>query len=360
MQTFAATFAATFATLYQISYTRPGVMSRATITDIARELGRSASTVSRALRDHPDISQATKKQVKEAAERLDYFPDSLAQGFKKQRTNTIGIMVPEIQHHFFSSAISGIEELTYTSGFTIMVCQSNEAYEREKLNLRALVSNRVAGLLVSLSQSTTDVSHFEILKKRNIPVVFFDRTHKDITGSQVVVDDYQGAYELVTHLIDRGYKRIAHIAGPDNILIGKERERGYRDALANHGMHVDESLIVRGGYRKRDGSLGVEILLNLPVRPDAIFAVNDPVALGAFIILKEKQIRIPEDIALAGFSNNPLSSLIEPSLTTVDQASYDIGRNAAKLLLEQIEKGSENVPPVIQVEKTKLIIRKST
>lgn len=335
-------------------------MSRATITDIARELGKSPSTVSRALRDHPDISQTTKKQVKEAAERLEYFPDTLAQGFKKQRTNTIGIIVPEIQHHFFSSAISGIEEITYNSGFTIMVCQSNEDYDREKLNLRALVSNRVAGLLVSLSQSTADVSHFEILKKRNIPVVFFDRSHKDITASQVIVDDYQGAYDLVTHLIHRGYKRIAHIAGPDNILIGKERERGYRAAHRDHGLKVDESLIVRGGYRKRDGSMGVKKLLTLPTPPDAIFAVNDPVALGAFIVLKKKQIRIPEDIALAGFSNNPLSSLIDPPLTTVDQASYVIGRNAAKLLLEQIEKGIENVSPVIQVEKTRLIIREST
>ena len=335
-------------------------MSRATLSDIARELGRSTSTVSRALSDHPDISTSTKEKVREVAERLEYFPDTLAQGFKKQRTTTIGIIVPEIQHHFFSSAISGIEELTYNAGFTIMVCQSNEDCEREKVNLHALVSNRIAGLLVSLSQTTSDVSHFDILKKRKIPVVFFDRTHLDINATQVVVDDYQGAYELVCHLVQRGYKRIAHIAGPENIMIGRERERGFREALTDHGLAVDNKLIVRGGYRRRDGSLGVQKLLDLAPAPDAIFAVNDPVALGAFIVLKEKGIRIPEDIALAGFSNNPLSSLIDPSLTTVDQFSYDIGRSAAKLLLEQIERGCENVSPVIQVMKTKLIIRKST
>ena len=335
-------------------------MSRATITDIARELGLSASTVSRALRDHPDISEATKTNVKEVAARLDYFPDSIAQGFKKQRTSTIGIIVPEIQHHFFSSAISGIEDLAYNAGFTIMVCQSNEDYEREKLNLRAMVSNRVAGLLVSLSQSTMDVSHFDVLKKRKIPVVFFDRTHEDLRGSQVKVDDHDGAYQLVSHLIDRGYKRIAHIAGPSNILIGRERERGYRDALTDHGLTIDESLIVRGGYRNSDGTLGAEKLLALPKRPDAIFCVNDPVALGAFMVIRQQGLRIPNDIALAGFSNNPVSALIEPPLTTVDQMSYEIGKSAAALLLEKIEKGVDNVSPVILVKKTKLIIRKST
>lgn len=335
-------------------------MSRATITDIAKELGISASTVSRALRDHPDISKATRAKVRETAERLDYFPDSIAQGFKKQRTKTIGVIVPEIEHHFFSAAINGIEELAYDAGYTLMVCQSNEDCEREKLNLRALVSNRVAGLLVSLSQSTTDISHFDILKKRNIPVVFFDRTHKDITDSQVIVDDYDGAYELVTHLIQRGYKRIAHIAGPSNILIGGERERGYRDALTDNGMKVDEMFIVRGGYRKRDGTKGVQKLLELEALPDAIFAVNDPVAIGAFVVLKERGIRIPDNIALAGFSNNPISALIDPPLTTVDQASSRIGRSAVKLLLDQIDKGGREAPPVVKVEKTRLIVRSST
>ena len=335
-------------------------MSRATITDIAKETGLSPSTVSRALRDHPDISDATKKKVKEAAERLDYYPDNIAQGFKMQRTSIIGIIVPEIQHHFFSSAISGIEELAYKAGFTIMVCQSNEDCEREKLNLRAMVSNRVAGVLVSLSQTTTDVSHFDILKKLRIPVVFFDRTHERLGGSQVKVDDFQGAYQLVCHLIERGYHRIAHIAGPSNILIGYEREKGYREALRQHGIEADDRLIVRGGYRNQDGITGARQLLALPDRPDAIFCVNDPVALGAFTVIREMGLRIPKDVALAGFSNNPISSLIEPPLTTVDQMSYEIGKSAVTLLLEQIEKGVDKIAPVVLVKPTQLIIRKST
>lgn len=335
-------------------------MSRATITDIAKELGISASTVSRALRDHPDTSLATREKVKATADKLDYFPDSLAQGFKKQRTSTIGIIVPEIQHHFFSSAISGIEEIAYEAGFTIMVCQSAENYEREKLNLRAMISNRVAGLLVSLSQTTENIEHFDVLFKRKIPVVFFDRTHEDLKASKVIVDDYDGSYQMVNHLIQKGYKRIAHIAGPSNVLIGKHREQGYRDALIDHGLPIEEDLIIRGGYRKRDGSRGIKKLLELKILPDAVFCVNDPVAIGAFTVLRQKKIRIPEDVALAGFSNNPLSSLIDPPLTTVDQASYEIGKTAVKILLKQIEKGVDKVKPETIIKKTSLIVRKST
>jgi LacI family transcriptional regulator len=335
-------------------------MARATITDIAAELKISPSTVSRALRNHPDISESTKDKVRAAAERLDYFPDTLAQGLKAQRTSTIGIIVPEIQHHYFSSAISGIEDITYKAGFTIMVCQSNEDYEREKLNLRAMVSNRVAGLLISIAQNTKDVSHFDVLKRRKIPVVFFDRSHDDITDTQVVVDDYKGAYELVCHLINRGYRRIAHIGGPDNISIGRQRRQGYMDALRDHGISFDPELLVEGGFGQKDGTTGITKLLQLLTRPDAVFAVNDPVALGTFIVLKEKGIDIPGEIALAGFSNNPLSSVIEPTLTTVDQGAYTIGRTAAELLLEQIRQGHRSEEPITMVQKTKLIVRNST
>lgn len=335
-------------------------MARATITDIAAELKISPSTVSRALRNHPDISKATKIKVRAAAERLDYFPDTLAQGLKAQRTSTIGIIVPEIQHHYFSSAISGIEDATYTAGFTIMVCQSNEDHEREKLNLRAMVSNRVAGLLVSIAQSTKDVSHFEVLRRRKIPVVFFDRSHDDITDTQVVVDDYNGAYELVTHLIKRGYRRIAHIGGPDNISIGRQRKNGYLDALKDHNIPTDPALLVEGGFGQEDGTTGIAKLLKLPKRPDAVFAVNDPVALGAFIILKEKGIKIPSEMALAGFSNNPLSAVIEPTLTTVDQGAYNIGNTAAELLLGKINQTGGGQIPLTTVQKTKLIVRNST
>jgi DNA-binding LacI/PurR family transcriptional regulator len=335
-------------------------MSRVTIKDIARELSISPSTVSRALRNHPDISRETKKRVKSTAKRLDYFPDSLAQGLKGRRTNTIGIIVPEIKHHFFSSAISGIEEVTYKSDFTIMVCQSNENYKRERLNLKALVSNQIAGLLVSISQTTTDVSHFDILKKRGIPVVFFDRINENITESKVIVDDYEGAYKAVSHLIERGYKRIAHIAGPDSISIGRNRFDGYKNALTDNGRSFEEQLVIRGGFKQQDGIDAMKKLLNTKPRPDAVFAVNDPVAIGAFSIIKENNIKIPSQIALVGFSNNPISALIDPALTTVEQSSYEIGKTAATLLLKQIKDGSKSIKSVTKILKTMLIIRKSS
>ncbi len=335
-------------------------MSRITIKDIAKKLSVSPSTVSRALRDHPDISKETKQLIARTAEELDYFPDSLAQGLKSRRTNTIGLIVPEIKHHFFSSAISGIEDVTYNSGFTILVCQSNEDVEREKINLKALVSNRIAGLLVSISQTTTDITHFDILKKRGIPVVFFDRTLENMPGSRVVVDDCNGAYNAVTHLIRNGYKRIAHIAGPENISIGKQRFEGYRQALADHNMPCLEERVIRGGFRQADGEAAADRLIRMETPPDAVFAVNDPVAIGAFIRLKKHKIDIPGEMALVGFSNNPVSSLIDPPLTTVEQPSYEIGRDAARLLLKQIKQEGPRKPDIEHILKTKLIIRQSS
>lgn len=335
-------------------------MSRVTIKDIAKKLAISPSTVSRALRDHPDISKDTKALVSRIADQLDYFPDSLAQGLKSRKTNTIGLIVPEIKHHFFSSAISGIEDIAYTAGYTILVCQSNEDVEREKTNLKALVSNRIAGLLVSISQTTQNMDHFQILKKRGIPVVFFDRTLKGMPGCKVVVDDCQGAYKAVTHLIEKGYRRIAHIAGPENISIGQDRFDGYCKALADHKVRFDETLVVRTGFRQADGSAAIDRILNLRPKPDAIFAVNDPVAIGAFIRLKEKKIKIPQDMALVGFSNNPISALIDPPLTTVAQPSYEIGQAAAKLLLEQISHGGKPEHHSEHILKTRLIVRESS
>ena len=335
-------------------------MSRATIKDIAAKLSVSASTVSRALRNHPDISAETTRKVQNMAKKLDYFPDSLAQGLKGRRTNTIGIIVPEIKHDFFSSVISGVEDVTYTAGFTIMVCQSNEDVEREKINIRSLVSNRIAGLLISISQSTVDVSHFNILKKREIPVVFFDRTNKKITDSQVIVDDYKAAYEATTHLIQRGYQRIAHLAGPSNISIGLERCSGYKQALLDNGRTIVSDLIIHGGFRQEDGNSGITNFLKMKNPPDAIFAVNDPVAIGAFRKIKEVGIHVPKDIALVGFSNNPISSLIDPPLTTVEQPSYEMGKIAAKLLLEQIDSDSKTTPGIKKILSTKLLVRKSS
>lgn len=335
-------------------------MAPATIKDLAKELNLSASTVSRALRDHPDISPLTKKRVISLANKLDYHPDSIAQSLQTQKTKTIGVIVPEIKQPFFASVINGIEELAYSAGYTIIVCQSNETYDREVLYTRTLVSHRVAGLLVSLSQTTQNLDHFKALQRRGVPIVFFDRVNDDIEASKVVVDDYNGAFAAADHLIKSGYKRIAHLAGPKNLSISKYRLKGYKDALKLGNRPYNEELVVYGGLDDTDGVVGFLKLLSLEILPDAVFAVNDPVATGAFLTIKEHGLKIPDDIALVGFSNTNVSSLLDPPLTTVEQPTYEIGKTAVQLLLAQINNSEENFVPQFEVLKTHLIIRGST
>jgi DNA-binding LacI/PurR family transcriptional regulator len=335
-------------------------MGLTTIKDLAKALNLSPSTVSRALRDHPDLNPSTKKRVISLADKLDYHPNSIAQSLQTKKTKTIGVIVPEIKQPFFASVINGIEEFAYAAGYTIIVCQSNETYEREVFYTRSLVSLRVAGMLVSLSQTTQSFDHFKMLQRRNVPVVFFDRACDKIEASKVVVDDYTGAFDVVDHLIKSGYRRIAHLAGPKNLSISKLRLKGYKDALRQGKLPFSDELVVHGGLDETDGIIGFQKLLNLRPLPDAVFAVNDPVATGAFISVKEQGLKIPADIALAGFSNTHMTSLLDPPLTTVEQPTYEIGKTAAQLLMEQINNNDENFVPKSIVLKTHLIVRGST
>ncbi|MDJ0829910.1 MAG: LacI family DNA-binding transcriptional regulator [Desulfobacterales bacterium] len=335
-------------------------MAPATIKDLARKLNLSPSTVSRALRNHPDISAETKKRVLQLADELDYHPDSIAQSLQTRKTKTIGVIVPEIKQPFFAAVINGIEALAYDAGYTIIVCQSNENYEREVVYTRSLVSHRIAGLLVSLSRSTFNLEHFKVLQRRGIPIVFFDRVSAQIEASKVTVDDYQGAFDVVNHLVGVGYKRIAHLAGPKNLSISQNRLQGYKDALIQGGLRYAEERVVYGGLDDTDGLIGLQKLLTLEKTPDAVFAVNDPVAVGAFTVIKASGLKIPADIALAGFSNTNLSGLLEPPLTTVEQPTYEIGKAAAQLLLEQINHDGDYFRPKTEILKTHLIIRSST
>ena len=191
----------------------------ATIIDIAKKIGISVSTVSRALSDHPDIKNETKELVRKIAEELNYTPNTIAKSLKNNRSTTIGVIVPEIKHDFFSSAISGIEEVAYESGYTIILCQSNESYKREVINTQELIHHRVAGVIVSIAQNTKDGEHFQDLLRRRIPLVFFDRVCDDVMASKVMIDDYKCAFNAVTYLVSRGYKRIAHFAGPEELFI---------------------------------------------------------------------------------------------------------------------------------------------
>lgn len=335
-------------------------MRHVTIKDIARQLNISPSTVSRALRDHPDISRATKDRILAMAAQFNYQPNLIAKSLQTRRTNTIGVIVPEIRHNFFSTAISGIEDTAYTAGYTIMVCQSNDTYQREAVNTAALVANRVAGVLASVSQETKDVAHLQRVLQQGIPLVLFDRVDDKLAASKVVVDDHDGAYAAVAHCIQRGYTRIAHIGASPNLSISRQRRAGYEKALTDHGLTIDPQLIVVEGCQEADGRKGAQQLLARTEPPDAIFAVNDPVAIGAHIYLKETGIRIPEDVALVGFSNNPISALLEPALTTVNQPAFEMGKTAAGLLLKQLDDDGAAAASVTKVLKTELIVRQST
>lgn len=335
-------------------------MKNTTIIDIAKKLKISASTVSRALNDHPDIKQETKDLVKDTAKKLNYFPNPIARSLKNKRSNIIGVIVPEIKHDFFSSAISGIEEIAYHSGYIILVCQSNESYEREVLNTNALMQQRVAGLIVSISQNTMNGDHFQNLINDGIPLVFFDRACSDISASKVIIDDNKSAFNAVTYLIKTGHKKIAHFSGPKVLKICEERLKGYKDALKKAKIPVNNKLIRYGGLHETDGYNSMDAFLKEKIIPDSIFAVNDPVAIGAFQRIKEAGLKIPKDIAIVGFSNNKITSLIEPSITTVDQPSYEMGKKAAEILIEKIQNKEIKKHKKTIVLETKLIIRDST
>jgi len=309
------------------------------INDIARALGISPSTVSRALKDHPDISTETKRVVKEYAEQVNYRPNALALSLKRQRSNTLGLIIPEIVHHFFSSVISGIEELAYAKGYRIIICQSNEDYHREVINTQVLLDNRVDGIIISMSKTTTDPAHFKDLIDSGIPVVFFDRVCEEVETDRVVIADFEGALLATSHLIERGCKKILHFASPQHLLIGRLRLQGYLKALSNYGIEYDPSYIIQCDTRQEVTDLKDQILRLAP-EIDGIFAVNDFTAIAAMQLLQENGYKIPEDIAVTGFGNDPIASIAYPPLTTVEQRGFEMGRQAVEILIRRIENPS--------------------
>lgn len=334
-----------------------------TIKDIARQLDISPSTVSRALKDHPDISQKTKDSVVELANRLNYHPNSIALSLRKSQTNTIGVIIPEIVHFFFSTVISGIEDVAYNAGYNIILCQSNESYEKEVTDTLALLNSRVDGLLVSVSKETKDFSHFIDLHDRGVPIVFFDRIYEGLETNRVLVDDKEGAQSAVNHLVDIGCKHIAHLAGPVGLQISKNRLEGYKDALAERGISFNESLVALDskGAEYEEGYRRTKDLLALEQRPDGIFASLDLAAIGAMKAIKEAGLSIPEDIAVAGFSDWQMSSYVDPSLTTVAQPGFEMGQEAARLFIQQTKSSDiEEYVPQTKIFKTRLIKRQST
>jgi len=332
--------------------------SQVTIKDIAKALGISASTVSRALKDHPDISRDTKDAVNELAKKLHYKPNAVALSLKSSKTNTIGVIIPELVHYFFSSVISGIEDVAYDAGYNVIICQSNEKYDREIINAQALLSNRVEGALISISKETIDFAHLQLIEESGIPIVFFDRAPFGFDSDTVIIDDQKAAYNAVCHLIESGCKRIAHLAAPTSLGIGKYRLEGYKEALKEHNMpYLEEYVIIADSFDL--AAVATRNLIQLPIPPDGIFTVNDLTAVGVMKTLQKMGIAVPDKVAIMGFSAGSYSDITTTTLSSVDQHGYEMGTRAATILLERIE-GQRKGPGETFYVETNLVIREST
>jgi DNA-binding LacI/PurR family transcriptional regulator len=335
--------------------------SRTTITEIARELNISPSTVSRALNNNPAISTKTRDAVIDLAKKLNYLPNLLALNLLKKRTNTIGVIVPEITSYFFSSIISGIQDILNPLGVNMIIGQSNESYEEEKSIVRTFASIRVDGFLISPSSKTKNFDHLKMLTENNIPLVIFDRDCEGIEVDKVFVDEYKGAFQAVEHLINTGCRRIAHIAGSSTLSTSRHRLEAYKDALKLHDIPINDEYIVESeGFAPEHGIDPTKKLLALPNPPDAIFTINDGVAIGAMYVIKEEGIAIPDQISVIGFDDDPHSCYFKPSLSTVWQPTYELGMLSARILMKRVE--SNNDISKIRIEKLfpELIVRGSS
>lgn len=330
-----------------------------TMKEIAKKLGVSVSTISRALKDSPELHPETKRKIVEMAKEMNYQPNLLAQSLRISRTKTLGVIVPEITSHFFASCISGIQDQANKRGYTIMICQSNESLELERANIKTLMSSQVDALLISLSRETNKYDHLLELYNREIPFLLFDRVNEDIPVSKVTFNDEGGAYHVTKHLLETGRKRVMYVSGPEDLYISKKRKEGYLHALAEYNIKPDPELVKITDLTEEGNIRVAKEIAAMARRPDGVFCMIDPVAVDVMTVWKNMGIRIPEDMALAGFTNNPTSGLIEPSLTTVAQPGYEMGKLAVSHLLDQLD-GIVSDDPISIVLETTLIPRKST
>ena len=331
-----------------------------TIHNLANELNISASTVSRALSDNSRISKKTRLIVQQKALELGYRPNVLAANLRSKKSNTIGVVVPRIDRYFFASAISGIEDYAWTKGFNVIISQSNDLLAKEVNCVHTLFSNRVDGMIASISMQTNDDKHFRLFSERNIPLLFFDRFCPTIDCDRIVVDDYESGYNITSHLINRGCKRIAHIAGPELLNIYKDRKEGYLKALSDFGLPLYDGYLQETRLTKEDGPQAFHRLMSLPVPPDGVFCGNDTTALCALEYCKLNNLKVPQDVALTGFSDEPFSSVVTPSLSTVKQPGYQMGYQAAQKIIHRIENSNLTIPFEKIVLPTQLIIRDSS
>jgi LacI family transcriptional regulator len=333
---------------------------KASITTIAERLGLSIATVSRALQDDAKVREATKIKVLQMASELSYEPNHMAAGLRRGKSKILGVVVPHISGYFFPTVVHGIEKMAREAGYHVMLCQSNENAEQEEENINLLLNTQVEGLLVSISNTTEQVRHFEKVQKRGVPLVFFDRMPDMPDASAVVLDDHQGAFEVVQHLIAQGSTRIAHFQCRQQLNIDRNRHQGYRDALKAAGLPYDPALVCTLPDPTKDaGAEAIRYLLELAQPPDAVFSAYDLPAMGALEVLRDRHIKVPEQVVLSGFSNEPFTTLVQPQITSVEQRGEQMGETAVRLLLQMLKRTGNFRPQRILI-KPQVMIRDSS
>jgi LacI family transcriptional regulator len=332
-----------------------------TIKDIAKELNISTATVSRALRGSSEISKETKSAVMKIAKEMDYHPNLLARSLINRSSKVLGVVVPTINRQFWSNSISGIESVAYKRGYKVMIFQSTESYQKEVEIVETLANSMVDGILIAFSKETQDFAHIEHIMDRGIPVLLFERVCESLQLSKVITDDFFGAKNIVNHLIERGRKRIAYIGGPLSLTVCMDRFLGYKSALIENNIPIEEELVVEiSDFNAEYSGEAFKELWKLEKRPDAVFCFADILAIGILAVSKELGIKIPEDLAIAGFGNDDITKYVSPSITTMAQPSFEIGQLAAKLILQEINTEEED-EFVFRTEiiKPNLIVRES-
>ncbi len=330
---------------------------KVTIKDIARELDTTYSTVSRALTNAPGIGEEKRRKILAKAREMGYEPNLFARQLRQGGSSSIGLIVPRINRVFFSNVIHGVETIARERGYSVIICQSNEEKEREDENIRTLISNHVAGIIMSLSKETDHMDALMEILRRNIPLVMFDRVFSDLPANKVLNDNYHAAMQVTEHLISQGYKRIVHYSGPVNINIYRDRKAGFLKALENRGLEYGGGQVFENVITKEGGKEQTDLLIREGKAFDAIFAASDYSALGALLSLRDHNISVPSAVGVAGFANEPFTELLE--ITTVEQQSTEIGRSATRLLFEGIDSEPEGRSKEIVI-KPEIIIRNST
>lgn len=331
-----------------------------TIYDIAKKLSISPATVSRGLKDHPAISKKTKKKIFDMVDEMGYRSNHFARNLRQQQTNTIGVIVHELNSNFITSVLAGIEKVTTEAGYDLIIAHSSESYTKEAANAKNLFHKRVDGLIASLAFDTSDLEHFKPFIDKDVPVMFFDRVEQDGNNTVVIIDNCKCGYQATKHLIDQGCKRIAHVTSSLKRNVYSQRYKGYRDALFDNKISFDESLLLINDLSEKAGIESAMQILRMKPLPDGIFLTNDFVAAVCMRTLKEHGILIPDDIAIVGFNNDAIGKLIEPALTTINYPGLDMGEIAARNLINHL-KGISNMHQTNTIiVRSELIIRKSS